>query len=60
MRKITVWGRLVKLVKWEGAATRVVVMFFMAVAQEVLLFVLETWVLLTAMERKEEGTHTGF
>ena len=35
-------------------------MFYMASTQEVILFVLETLVLLVAMERMVEGTHTGF
>ena len=35
-------------------------MFYRGVAQAVLLFGSETWVLLVAMERKVEGTHTGF
>ena len=35
-------------------------MFYRVVAQVVLLFGLENWVLLTVMERLLEGTHTDF
>ena len=35
-------------------------MFCRVVVQDILLNVLETWVLPAAMERKVEGTHTGF
>ena len=35
-------------------------MFYRVVIQAVLLFGDETWVLSAAMERKVEGTHTGF
>ena len=35
-------------------------MFFRAVTQAVLIFGSETWVLLAAMERAVEGTHTRF
>ena len=34
-------------------------MFYIAVAQMILLFVSENWVILAGMERKVEGTHTG-
>ena len=55
-----VWGRLGKMFIREGADTRVLEMFYRAVAQAVLLFGLYTWVLLEVMERKLERTHTGF
>ena len=35
-------------------------MFYREVSQVVLLFGYDTWVLLAAMERKVEVTHTGF
>ena len=35
-------------------------MFYRAVVQAVLLYGSETWVLLAEMERKVEGTNTGF
>ena len=35
-------------------------MFYKAVAQAVLLFGYDTWVILAAMERNVEVTHTGF
>ena len=35
-------------------------MFYMEVVQEIILYGLDTWVLLSAMERKVEGAHTGF
>ena len=35
-------------------------MFYRTVVQEVLLYGSETWVLSASMERKVEGTHTGF
>ena len=55
-----VWGRPRKLIQWEGADPRVAEMFYRAVVQAIILYESETWVLLAAMERKVEGTHTGF
>ena len=55
-----VWGRLGKLLRREGAELKVSEKFYRAVAQSVLLFGLENWVLSEAMERKVEGTHTCF
>ena len=39
---------------------RVVTMLHRAVAQGVLIYGLDTWILLAVMERKVEVTHTGF
>ena len=35
-------------------------MFYRAVTQEIFLYGLETWVLLAAMEKNVEGSHTYF
>ena len=35
-------------------------MFYRAVAQAILLYGTETWVLLAEIEKKIEGSHTGF
>ena len=48
------------LIIWEGADPKVSEMLYRAVVQVLLLFGDETWVLLVAMERKVEGTYTGF
>ena len=53
-----VWGRFMKLLRREGADPRVVEMFYREVTQVVLLFDVETWVILAAMERIMEGKHT--
>ena len=45
---------------WEGAYPRVATMFYRTVAQAVLLFGSETWVLSKIMDRKMEGTYMGF
>ena len=55
-----VWGRLGKLLRWEGVDPRVLEIFYREVEQAVLLFGLDTWVLLWEMEREIEVTHTGF
>ena len=55
-----VWGSLGKLLMREGAEPRVATMLYRAVKQELLLFDLETWVILAVMERMVEGTHTNF
>ena len=60
MHTRSVWRRLGTLLQWEGAETRVSEIFYRAVAQAVLLFRSETWVILEKMERKVEGTHMGF
>ena len=43
------WWRLVKMLQREGADTKVLVMFYRAVFQVVILFGSESWVLLAAM-----------
>ena len=55
-----VWGRLVTLLRREGAEPMVAEMFYRAVVQAILLYGLETWVLLAEMEKKIEGSHKGF
>ena len=60
MRSRSVWGRLRTLLRREGAEPRVSKMFYSAVVQVILLYGLETWVLLLAMKKKLEGTHTEF
>ena len=52
------WGRLGTLLQREGAYPRVAAMFYRAVVQAILLYGSEIWVILIAMERKVEGTHT--
>ena len=42
------------------AEPRVSATFYRLVVQAILLYGSETWVLLTAMESKMEGMHTGF
>ena len=54
-----VWGRLGTLIQWEGEDSRVEAMFYGAVVQAILLYGLETWLLLAASERNIEGSHTG-
>ena len=56
----TVWESLGKLLIREGKYTRVEAMFYRKVAQAVLFFDLETWVILEVTERKVEGTYTDF
>ena len=55
-----VLGGVGTLLRREGADPRVSEMFYRSVAPAVLIFVSENWVLLAAMERKVEDTHTGF
>ena len=52
MRPRLVWGRLGMLLIREGAEPKVSAVLYRAVAQAVLLFGDETWVLLTEMEQK--------
>ena len=59
-RERKVWGRLGKILRREGPVPRVLEMFCRVVIQVVILFGLDTWVLLAATERTVEGTHTGF
>ena len=60
MRARLVWGRLGTLMRREGAEPRVLEMFDRAVAQAILLFGSDTWVLSEAMDRKVDVTHTCF
>ena len=60
MRARSVWGRLGKLMRREGVKPKVSEMFYRAVAQVVLMFGSETWVLLVTIEKKVEGTHPCF
>ena len=55
-----VYGRLGGFIRREGADLIVSAMFYRAVTQVVLLFCLETWVILAAMERMVEGNTPGF
>ena len=55
-----VWGRLVKIMQRGGVDTKLVAMLYRAIVQLVLFFGLESWLLLTAMERMVEGIHTGY
>ena len=59
-RKVGLGGGLGKLLRQEVAYPRVSEFFYKAVAQAVLMYGSETWVLLVAMEKKVEGSHTGF
>ena len=45
------WGRMQGILRREGATTRILGNFFKAVAQQVLLFGAETWVVTPKMER---------
>ena len=60
MRARSVWWRLVTLLRQEEKNPRVLGMFYREVAQAILLYDLETWVLLEKMEKKVEGSHTDF
>ena len=60
MRASLVWGRMGTLLRQEGAYPKVLAMFYRAVAQAILLYCLDTLVLLEAMEKKVEGSHTAF
>ena len=59
-RARTIWGMLGKLLRREGGDPRVVEMLYREFSQAVLLFDLGTRLILAVMERKVEGTHTGF
>ena len=48
------------LLRREGAEPRVSEIFYRGVVQKILLYGLETWVLLAATERKVEGIYTEF
>ena len=45
------WGRMQGILRREGATTRILGNFFKAVAQQVLLFGAETWVVTPKMEQ---------
>ena len=60
MRARLVWGRLGTLIRREGAYPRVAAMFYREVAQAILLYGSEMWVLLAKMDKKVEGEHMGF
>ena len=60
MRARSVWGMLGTLLQLEGADPRVEEMFYRAVVQVILLYGLESWVLLVATKRKAEGMNTRF
>ena len=45
------WGRLSRVLGWDGADPKVSRMFYTLVAQAVLLFGVETWVLTPRMEK---------
>ena len=49
------WGRLSRILRWEGADARVSGNVFKAVVQAVLLFGAETWVLTLRTERAMES-----
>ena len=50
-----VWGRIRKLLSWEGADPISSEKFYLAVLQAVILFGSEIWVLLAVMLNKLEG-----
>ena len=54
------WGIFGKILRREGVEPKLEAMLYRAVTQAVLLFVLDTWVLFSAMDRTVEGTHTIF
>ena len=60
MHARSVWERLGTLLQQEGLEPRVLAMFYRVEAQTILLYGLETWVLLVAMEKNIEGSHTDF
>ena len=60
MRSMAVRGQLGGLLRQEGVGPKVATIFVRAVIQAVIIFEDKTWVLLAAIERKVEGTHTGF
>ena len=49
------WGRLLRILRREGADKRVLVNFFKAVVQAVFLFGEETWVITPRIERNLES-----
>ena len=55
-----VCGRLGALLQLEGSYPRVEAMLYRAGVQAILLYGLDTWFLLAALDNKLEGLHTGF
>ena len=53
------WGRLARILGREGADPKVSRNFYIAVTQQVLLFVAETWVLTKRMEASLEASRAG-
>ena len=51
------WGRLSRILRREGADTKVLGSFYKVVAQAVLLFRAEMWVLTPRMERALDSLH---
>ena len=51
------WGRLSRILSWEGADPKVSGNFYKAVAQSVLLFGAETWVLTQSMDKALDSFH---
>ena len=60
LRTRLVWGRLGALMRREGSEHKVSEFFYREVVQAVLLFGTENWILLAAIERKSEVSHTCF
>ena len=54
------WGRLGKLLQREGMEPEVSEKLYHTVVQAVLLFGVETWVLLAPMMQSLEGEHVSF
>ena len=52
-----IWGRLLQILSREGTDPRILGNFYKAVAQAVLLFGAETWVLIPSMERALDIFH---
>ena len=50
-----IWGRLARILSWEGAEKRVSGTFFKVVVQQLLLFGAEKWVLTPRIERALES-----
>ena len=55
-----VWGHLEKLLLRVGADPLVLEKFYRMVVRVVLVFGLETWVMLASMSKHIEGVHVGF
>ena len=60
MKARHVWGRLGELLQREWAESAVLEKFYRAVVQAVLLFGVETLVLMATMMQRLEGTHASF